>query len=58
MTEAGINALNAGQARLLIFIRVYYQDPLGRSYQLPCCWMYNKDVLGNLIVCPDNITLK
>jgi hypothetical protein len=57
LTQEKIKTLHGGQARLYFFGRGQYKDVFGRSYPLPFCYMYNKDVDGNLIICPSYLAV-
>ena len=58
LTPEKINAIEDGRARLFFFARGEYKDSLGRVYPWPFCRMYDKDMPGNLIMCPDQMTIK
>jgi hypothetical protein len=55
LTNEKLAALTDGRARLFFFARGEYKDTLERTYPLPFCRLYDKDIVGNLIFCPDKI---
>jgi len=48
-------ALDSKKARLFIFTRCEYRDDTGKVYPLPFARMYDPDLPGNLIFCPNHI---
>jgi len=58
LSKQKINAIEDGRARLFFFARGEYKDSLGRVYPLPFCRTYDKDMSSNLIMCPDQMTIK
>ena len=58
LTKEKIKAIKDGRARLFFFAHGEYKDSLGRVYPLPFCRMYDKDMPSNLIICPDQMTIK
>lgn len=47
------------RARLYIFARGWYSDIAGtKTYELPLCRVYHPTMPGNLIYCPDDVTVK
>ena len=58
LTKEKIKVIADGGARLFFFARGEYKDSLGRVYALPFCRMYDKGMLGNLIMCPDQMAIR
>lgn len=58
VTKEKLEALQNDAARLYFFTRGEYQGEDGTVYPLPFCRMYDKDFIGNLIVCPDDIKIQ
>jgi len=57
LTQEKIKTLHDGRARLYFFGEGEYKDIFGRSYPLSFCYMYDKDVDGNVIICPSYLTI-
>lgn len=58
MDEQMIKALNEGGARLYIFAKGSYSDEKGEhNYPLSFCRMYHPTMPGNLIHCPEDVTV-
>jgi hypothetical protein len=55
ITEEKLKAIQGGEARLYFFSRGEYKGEDGTVYPFAFCRMYDKDIGGNLIVCPDEI---
>ena len=56
-TKDKLAALESGDAQLLFYARGEYLDDNGKTYPLPFCRMWDKDINGNLILCPDGVKL-
>lgn len=57
VTKENLKALQNDTARLYFFSRGEYRDEDGTIYPFPFCRMYDKDMSGDLIVCPDNVKI-
>jgi hypothetical protein len=57
MSKAEADALDHGGARVYIWLRAEYRDPVGTNRFTQECWFYNFEVGNHLTVCGPNTTI-
>ena len=58
VTKEKLEALQSGKAQLYFFSRGEYRGEDGTVYPFQFCRMYDKEMSGNLILCPDDILIE